>query len=203
MAKSELVQAHRSDRFSQPVAPRPRATQERGRARSRARSAAWTPRWRMAGGSLAELNYLTGREGQKLAALVEHALLDDLVCPRQHRWWDRQSERLGGLEVDHQIEPHRSLHRQLGWLSTTQDPTHILAATPKHIRQIPPVGDETPRVHVSPVEVHRRQSPLRRHASYLCPGSEGERVRQDYESCGVSLICRLEGALQVLGAFHL
>jgi hypothetical protein len=35
------------------------------------------------------------------ATLVEHALLDDLVCPQQHRLRNGESERLGGLEVDH------------------------------------------------------------------------------------------------------
>jgi hypothetical protein len=44
-----------------------------------------------AGGSLAD----DGRS-QELAALVEHALLDDLVRPQEQRLRDRQSERLGG-----------------------------------------------------------------------------------------------------------
>jgi hypothetical protein len=38
---------------------------------------------------------------QELAALVEHALFDDLVRPRQHRLRDRQAEGAGGLQVDH------------------------------------------------------------------------------------------------------
>jgi hypothetical protein len=49
---------------------------------------------------------------QELAALVEHALLDDLVRPPEHRRRDRQAERLGGLEVNHQIEPFGPFYRQ-------------------------------------------------------------------------------------------
>jgi len=39
-------------------------------------------------------------------------LLNDLVRPPQHRLWDRQSERLGSLEVDHELELRRLLYGQ-------------------------------------------------------------------------------------------
>jgi hypothetical protein len=41
---------------------------------------------------------------QKLAALVEHASLDDLVRLQQQRWGDRKTERFGGLEIDYQLK---------------------------------------------------------------------------------------------------
>ena len=34
-------------------------------------------------------------------------LLDHLVRPQKERWRDRQAERLGGLEVDYQLEGFR------------------------------------------------------------------------------------------------
>ncbi len=37
---------------------------------------------------------------QKLAALVEHALFDNLVRTQQQRLRDREAERLRGLEID-------------------------------------------------------------------------------------------------------
>src|SRR4029450_5420802 len=46
-----------------------------------------------------------------LAALVEHGLLDHAVCPQQDGLRDRQTQRLGGLEVDHQLEFGCSLDR--------------------------------------------------------------------------------------------
>jgi hypothetical protein len=38
------------------------------------------------------------------------ALLDQVVLPQQKRLWDRESERLGSLEVDHQLELCRLRH---------------------------------------------------------------------------------------------
>src|SRR5262249_34354641 len=40
----------------------------------------------------------------RLAALVEHALLDDVLRPQHHQRRDRQAERLRGLEVNRQLE---------------------------------------------------------------------------------------------------
>ena len=41
---------------------------------------------------------------KELAALVEHALLDDLVRPEQQWLGDRQPEHLRGFQIDHQLE---------------------------------------------------------------------------------------------------
>src|SRR5262249_14143836 len=41
---------------------------------------------------------------QESGALVEHGLFDDLVRSPEHRRRDLQAQRLGGLEVDHQLE---------------------------------------------------------------------------------------------------
>ena len=46
--------------------------------------------------------------------------LDHLVRPPQHRRRDRQPERLGGLEVDHQLELRRLFDGQVGGLCAAQ-----------------------------------------------------------------------------------
>jgi len=43
----------------------------------------------------------------------QHALLDHLVSLKEDRLRDRQPERLGGLQVNHQLELRRPLHRQV------------------------------------------------------------------------------------------
>ena len=50
---------------------------------------------------------------QERAAWVEHALLENLVCPLEQRLWDREAERLRGLEIDHQFELCRLLHSEV------------------------------------------------------------------------------------------
>ena len=41
---------------------------------------------------------------EELAALVEHALLDDLVRPQQQCLGNRQPKGFGGLEIDDQLK---------------------------------------------------------------------------------------------------
>ncbi len=53
------------------------------------------------------------------------ALLDDLICPQQQRWGDREPQRLGGFEVDHQLELARVLDREVGGLGALEDPVHL------------------------------------------------------------------------------
>ena len=52
-------------------------------------------------------------------------LLDDLVCPKEQRQRDRQAQRLGGLEVDHQLELRRLLDEQVAGPGALQDLVHV------------------------------------------------------------------------------
>ena len=65
-------------------------------------------------------NILAGTDGTfrtaafRISFDIHHAsLLDDLIRPQQERWRDREAERLGGLEVDHELELRRLLNRKL------------------------------------------------------------------------------------------
>src|SRR5215467_388874 len=52
-------------------------------------------------------------------------LLNDLVCPREQRLRDRKAKRLGGLEVDDELELRRLLHRQISRPGAFEDPIHV------------------------------------------------------------------------------
>src|SRR5262245_44074679 len=92
--------------------------------RPRARSAAWAPRWRMAGGSLTDVNYWPCP--QEPTALVEDGLFDEVICPPEHRRRNRQAKRFCGLEVDDELESCGLLDGQVGRPRALQDLVHIM-----------------------------------------------------------------------------
>jgi hypothetical protein len=46
---------------------------------------------------------------------------DDLVGGGEQQGRDSQAERVGGLEIDDQLECRRLLDRQIGWLGAAED----------------------------------------------------------------------------------
>jgi hypothetical protein len=79
----------------------------------------------LAGGSLADECC-----SEEWAALVEHALLDYLIRSQQQRVGNGDAERLGGLEVDHELELGGLLHRQVGRVGPLQDLVHVGCGPP-------------------------------------------------------------------------
>jgi hypothetical protein len=75
-----------------------------------------------------------------LAALVEHALFDDLVRPQQQRLRDREAERLG----DDELELSRLLDGQFDGLGTFQDSVDAFSSA------------QNSQMVVFPAKVHRR-----------------------------------------------
>src|SRR5436190_504690 len=53
------------------------------------------------------------------------ASLDQLVGAGEDRWRDREAERPGRLEIDHQLEGGRLHDRQIGWLLALENPSDI------------------------------------------------------------------------------
>src|SRR5262245_10677027 len=70
----------------------------------------------MACGSLAD-----GGGSQEPTALVDHALVDDLVGSDQNGLWDREPKSLGGFEIDHQLELRGLLDGKLAGLGALED----------------------------------------------------------------------------------
>jgi Histidine kinase-, DNA gyrase B-, and HSP90-like ATPase len=127
---------------------------------------------------------------------------DHRVCTQQDCFGDGDPEGFGNLEVHDQLEPRWALDGEVGRLGAAQNPTDVNAATTKHIRKVRPIGDETTRVHVRPVKVHRGQASLLREIADLRSVSEAERIRQNDESVGAPDLRRVESAAQVRGVLH-
>src|SRR5204863_6253277 len=81
------------------------------------------------------------------------ALLDNLLGAHQHRLRYREAERLGGLQVDDQLEGRRLLDRQVGGLSAFEDLSRVSADLAKARSEACSIADQatgsgefTPRI---------------------------------------------------------
>src|SRR5215469_5795615 len=76
-----------------------------------------------------------GRGVTARAARRQLLSFDDLVGAQQNRLRDRQAERLGGLEIDHQLEFGRLLDRKIGGLGDFEDLSDVDARQTKGARE--------------------------------------------------------------------
>ena len=66
------------------------------------------------------LQNISRREGVRRRGSADH-----LIRLQEERWGDGEAERLGGLEIDHQLEFHRLLHGQVARLGAFQNLVHV------------------------------------------------------------------------------
>ena len=63
-------------------------------------------------------------------------LFDHLVGTGEQRGRHSEAERLGGLEVDHQLEFGRALHGQVGGLLALKDAIDVASSLPVRIDRV-------------------------------------------------------------------
>jgi len=69
-------------------------------------------------------------------------LIDHLIGAREQRLRHFEAERLGGLQIDHQLVFGRRLHRQVGRLLAPEDAVDVAGGSPVLIDKIRPVGHQ-------------------------------------------------------------
>src|SRR5215471_15161485 len=102
----------------------------------------------------------TARKARVTTTATDNALmpsLDDLIRPCQQRGRDRQTQRLGGLEVDDQLKSARALDWQISRARASQNSVDVLGSLPEQIRLDGTVTDQPACAGVSGEDARRRE----------------------------------------------
>src|SRR3974377_1279059 len=70
-------------------------------------------------------------------------LFNNLISAGKERRRHSEAKCLSRLEVDHQLEFGRALHRQVGWLLTLENAIDVASSLSVRIDRVWPVRDET------------------------------------------------------------
>src|SRR6185503_21104514 len=62
--------------------------------------------------------------------------LNHLVRPRQHVRRNRETDLLGGFEIDEQLEFSRLLHRKIGGFGALKDFIDVSGGAPMHVQKV-------------------------------------------------------------------
>ena len=76
--------------------------------------------------------------------IPQSRLFDHLVGAGEQRGRHGEVERLGGFEVDRQVERCGLLHRQVGWLHPSEDFVHVDRGASVQFRRIGAIGQKSP-----------------------------------------------------------
>ena len=110
-----------------------------------------------------------------------------------------EAERLGGRQIDDEIELGRLLDREVGRLRPAQNLVDIVGGAPEQVREVRSIGHQTSRFDKFPKAVHRRQSRAQRqrvdaNRLALASGSLTD------IKCIRAALERLEGGRDILGS---
>src|SRR5205814_1699767 len=97
-----------------------------------------------------------------LRGRIALALLDHRVGEREQLEWDLKAERLGGLEIDHKLEPGRLRDRQVGGLLALENTAGVDAALTGRILSGACVADQSAGCDECALSVHRGYTMTRR-----------------------------------------
>src|SRR5262249_9637143 len=97
---------------------------------------------------------------QPVVSRYSTELFDHLVGARQQHRRNFEAERLGGLEIDHQLEFRGLIDREVLGLGTFENLRHVVGAAAVHGREIDAIGHEPARLYIAPVDKHSRHSML-------------------------------------------
>src|SRR6266550_332213 len=110
-----------------------------------------------------------------------------LVGAREQRWRHRQAERIGGLEIDDQLELDGLHHRQITWQHALEDAANIASGLLVHGGRIGAVADQSASIDEFALKIHGRNAVARRQRHELL-ASAGEQAVGTYDSRAETLL---------------
>src|SRR2546425_9637054 len=126
----------------------------------------------------------------------------DLVRPCQHIRWNRETDLLRGLQIDHQLELRRLLHWQVSRLGAFEDLVDISGGAPPQVGQGCSVGYKAASLHPKTLRMHRWEPVLGGEIQKPFSVTKHKGVRYYTERARLPLGCGLECALEIVGAPH-
>ena len=115
-------------------------------------------------------------------------LFDHFVGERKQLVWNLEAQRLGGLEVDHQLELDRSLNGKLARLRALEDAIGVGCCTPIIVDEIISVGQQATDFSVEPVRIDCREAVARRQQCNIPTMVEQESIRH-HDKAAIRLAC--------------
>src|SRR5215475_12737136 len=123
--------------------------------------------------------------------------LDHLVGADKESGWHRKTERLGGLEVDDQLDFGGLLDRQVGGFLALENAARVEATQAKHIGEVVSIAHEPAGGSEFGKLVDRRNSVAERQCGELFGSAGEECIRTNDESAGTQLGQGREGRVDL------
>src|SRR5262249_43543964 len=137
-----------------------------------------------------------GWGGQPLYGSFDH-----LIRPCEERRRNRETEGLGGLEVDHQLELGWLLHGQIARLGPLEDLVDIDGGASGLLEEVRYIGHQATLTSVVLVLEHRGEPELNRAVQDPPAVKEEERIIQGEERIGTLSCQGGQGSLELLNGF--
>jgi hypothetical protein len=122
--------------------------------------------------------------------------LDHLVGEREQIVGDSEAERLGGFQVDDEMELGRLLHGQIRRLRTLENPAAVDADLAECVGPVRSVAHQPASCGKGAVDVDRRQTVLQRQRRNLGAAVEEQSVGSNHESARSHFARRWQGLFQ-------
>src|SRR5215471_2739048 len=95
------------------------------------------------------------------------ALLDHLIRSRQDIWRNRETDLLGGFQVNDQLKPLWLLYREIGRLRAFENLVDIRGSASEQVGNARAIGHKPPVFHKFWITVYRREPALYREVCNL------------------------------------